>query len=340
MPAVACAPAGVVATPVHRLMDRQRARNGVGRGSSPSRPSMRTSNQPVRRKSASSALGGRDTSSVNDPIKQYLDWCGSFPRLTREQEVELSARALAGDEEAQTELVNCNLRLVVSICKDFMRGKFSLLELVSAGNEGLIVASRKYDATMGVPFANYASIWIKQRVMKYIAEHGFHVRVPPYRAAVVNQVVRAHDRFVQDNGSTPTAEDLAEALPNVSVEEIHEVMQLLQAPLELDRPMKEDGGTTTFGAYFGESASDADGHLVDDLHKIDMERAVQEALSICNEREAQVLIWFFGLNGQRAHDLEQIAARLGVTRERARQIKNGALRKLAAEGESLLKYLA
>src|SRR5690606_23681313 len=111
-------------------------------------------------------------------------------------------------------------------------------------------ASRKYDATMGVPFANYAAIWIKQRVMKYIAGHGFHVRVPPYRAAVVNQVVRAHDRFVQDNGSAPTPEDLAEELPNVSTEEIYEVMQLLQAPLELDRPMREDGGTTTFGAYF------------------------------------------------------------------------------------------
>lgn len=340
MPAAACAPAGTNASAVRLSFDRHQVWNGVGSRTTPSRSRMRTSNRPVRAKGFSAALGGRDTGTVNDPVKQYLDWCGKFPRLTREQEIELSARALAGDEEAQEQLIKCNLRLVVSICKDFMRGKFTLLELVSAGNEGLIVAARKYDASKGVPFANYAAIWVKQRVLKYIAEHGFHVRVPPYRAAVVNQVVRAHERFVQDNGCAPAPEDLANMLPTVSIEEIHEVLRLLQAPLELDRPLKDDGGTTTFGAYFGETAAEANERLVDDLHKIDMQRAVQEALSILSEREAQVLIWFFGLNGQRAHDLEQIAARLDVTRERARQIKNGALRKLAAGGETLLKYLA
>lgn len=321
-------------------MDRGRNRRIARRGPSPNRHTMRTTNRPGRNKGNTSVLAGRESSAVSDPVKQYLDWCGSFPRLTREQEAELSPRALAGDTEAQDTLVNCNLRLVVSICKDFVRGKFTLLDLVSAGNEGLIVASRKYDATLGVPFANYASIWIKQRVMKYIAEHGFHVRVPPYRAAVVNQVVRAHDRFVQRNGQAPTAEELAEQIPKISVAEIREVMELLQAPLELDSPMKEDGGTATLGSYFGESATEADERLEDELHKIDLQRIVQQALSLCTEREAQVLIWFYGLNGQRAHDLEQIAHRLGVTRERARQIKNAAIRKLAAEGKGILRLLA
>lgn len=336
MSAALCAPA--LSTPVHPFANRRPARSEAVRGSSPSRSTMRSTDR--RRKGEASVLGGRDNSAINDPIKQYLDWCGSFPRLTREEEAELSVRALAGDEQAQDTLVNCNLKLVVSICKDFTRGKFPLLELVSAGNEGLIVASRKYDHEMGVPFANYASIWIKQRVMKYIAEHGFHVRVPPYRAAVVNQVVRAHGRLSQENGHAPSAEEIAAMLPTITIDEIREVMQLLQAPLELDRPMKEDGGTTTFGAYFGESAEDADDRLVGDLHKIDMQRAVREALSMLSEREAQVLVWFFGLNGQRSHDLEQIAHRLGVTRERARQIKSAALKKLASESESLLKYLA
>lgn len=280
----------------------------------------------------------RRNSAVGDPVKQYLDWIGQFPLLTRDEEAELSERALEGDKEAQDRLVNCNLRLVVRIAKDFTRGRFDLLELVSPGAEGLIIASRKYDADKGVPFGNYAAIWIKQRIMKYVAEHGFDVRVPQYRAAIVNQVVREHTRLMQAYGRPPSVQEVAEEIDH-PLEDIREVLRLLQAPLELDKPMKDEGDNATFGMYFGESSRDAERRVSRDLGQIDMERAVQEALDVLPQREAQVVKWFFGLNGHRALDLDQIASRLGVSRERARQIKTGAVRKLADE-ECMLKYLA
>lgn len=280
---------------------------------------------------------GADDSGVRDPIKQYLDWIGQFPRLTREEEAILSKRALAGDVEAQDMLVKCNLRLVVTICKDFTRGRFDLLDLVSVGNEGLIVASRKYDASQGVPFGNYASIWIKQRLMRHVTEHGFVVRVPYYRSATVNQVMRTHAKLSQLYGRAPTADEIAEYV-NCSREEVEEVVRLLQAPVEFDRPVKDDGDGATLGSYFGETRDAANERLEQQLHHIDLQRAVEEALAKLTPREAQVLVWCFGLRGQRSLDLDQVAHRLGVTRERARQIRTRAIRKLANE-KSLLKYL-
>lgn len=281
--------------------------------------------------------GSSNDSDVRDPVKQYLDWIGQFPRLTREEEAILSERALAGDKEAQEMLVNCNLRLVVTICKDFTRGRFDLLDLISVGNEGLIIASRKYDARKGVPFGNYASIWIKQRLMRHITEHGFTVRVPYYRSATVNQVLRTHAKLTQMYGRPATAEEVAEYV-DCPLEEVEEVVRLLQAPVEFDRPVKDGSDGATLGSYFGESPADANERLENQLQQIDLQRAVEEALAKLSPREAQVLVWCFGLRGQRSLDLDQVAHRLGVTRERARQIRTRAIRKLANE-TSLLKYL-
>lgn len=274
------------------------------------------------------AVIGGESAQSNDSVAAYLRDISRYPRLTRPEEIELSKLALAGDVPAQEKLVTSNLKLVVSICKDFTRANFALLDLVSAGNEGLVVASRKYNAVLGVPFANYAAYWIKQRVMKYVAEHGFTVRVPPYRAAVVNKVVRAHSRLSAQLGRPPSALEVAE-VTLCSDAEVAEVLQMMQPTLELDATVKDGEGSATFGSYFGESAAEADARTDYTLRQIEIVNAIKNALTGIPDRERNVIEWYFGLDGRPVTDLDEIARRLGVTRERARQIKAVALKKLA-----------
>lgn len=263
-----------------------------------------------------------------DSVALYLREIARYPRLTRGDEARLSALAMEGDPEAQTTLVQCNLKLVVSICKDFTRSRFDLLELVSAGNEGLMVASRKYDWRLGVPFANYAAYWIKQRLMKYVAEHGFAVRVPPYRAAIVNKVVRVHTRLSTLLGRSPGADEVARETGH-TMAEVAEVMQMMQPAMELDAPLGDGEGSGSIGGAFGESAAEADARATGLLRTMELQDAVKDALAVVPERERAVLVWYFGLDGVTVTDLDEIARRLGVTRERARQIKAAALKRLA-----------
>jgi RNA polymerase primary sigma factor len=285
----------------------------------------------------------------------YLDDLARYPLLTRDQEVELSAivqdAASSEDErqEALDRLVQSNLRLVVRICRDFTRNHFGLLDLVSVGNEGLIIAARKFEGTMGVPFANYAAYWIKQRVLKYQAEHGFHLRMPPYRAVIINKVVRIHTQLTQALGRAPSADEIVERVNQLPVkstakharvtrQDVEEVLQMLQPVLELDAPMTDKDDASSFGAYFGETVSDASEALDARLQRIDLKREIGRALDALaasgttGAREAKVLRMHYGLDGSRPMDLEAIAKELKVTRERARQIKNSGEKRLRETG--------
>lgn len=277
-----------------------------------------------------------------DPVTQYLDQIGQYRQLTREEEVELSQVVQEGEnpeeiEQAIETFVQHNLKLVVSIAKDFTRGRFSILELVSPGNEGLIIAAKKYDGSKGVPFANYAAFWIKQRIMKYCTEHGFPVRVPPYRSALINQVLRANSRLKKELGREPSADEVAEKLEK-DPDEVQEVMRLLQPAKELDAPMKGDEDGSAQRTYFSEDLEKGTRMGEETLAEIDRKRAVRKALSVLDDRDANVLIWYFGLEGHRELDLEQIGKRLGVSRERARQIKSDAIEVLRQEGSLEIFY--
>lgn len=271
-----------------------------------------------------------------DPVKQYLDQIGQYRQLTREEEVELSKIVQESEDQQRADkavemFVQHNLKLVVSIAKDFTRGRFSILELVSPGNEGLMIAAQKYDGTKGVPFANYAAFWIKQRIMKYCTEHGFPVRVPPYRSALINQVLRANGRLKKALGREPSADEVAQELEK-DPEEVQEVMRLLQPAKELDAPMKGDEDGSAQKTYFSDELEKGTDMGEETLGEIDRKRAVRKALSVLEQRDANVLIWYFGLEGHRELDLEQIGQRLGVSRERARQIKSDAIEVLREEG--------
>lgn len=271
----------------------------------------------------------RESNSVKDATSQYLDEIGSYRRLTRDEEIDLGRRAFDGDDEAAHLLVVHNLRLVVSAAKKFAQKshRFDVLELCSPGNEGLMVASTKYNPERGVTFGVYAMFWIKQRILKYMGEHGAAVRIPAYRAHIVNKIIRVNARLQQTLGREPTASEVAEQADH-SLDEVREVLELVQPELELDAPLKTDDGMTTRGAYWGESPDEADERLEDGIQQMDMESALRKALFTLAPREAEVLQWHFGLGGRRARGLDQIAQTLQVSPERVRQIKSKALRAL------------
>jgi RNA polymerase primary sigma factor len=301
------------------------------------------------RKSAASAFqDGTRSGVLADSTKLYLDEIGRYPLLKPAEEVSLAKQAQAGGAEGEAAvdwMVKCNLRLVVRVCKDFTRNTFDLMDLVSVGNEGLIVACRKYDASLGVPLANYAAIWIKQRVLRWVSEHGLPIKIPSYRAGIVNQVLRERNRLRLALQRMPSAEEIAEEMQRQrpgeetpGVAEIDEVLSLSQAAVELDAPVSEESGATTMGAFFGETLEESEDALSARLSRIDMERFAAHALSLLTEREARVIELAFGLGTGRPVDLEQIGQEFGVTRERIRQIRTSAIKKLAGEA-SLLQYV-
>jgi RNA polymerase primary sigma factor len=319
------------------------------------RPKTMARSRPSRAGSKSAPKGGfgssRRETDVTDTLACYLDEASRHARLTRDEEISLSAKALAGDEEAKDKLVRHNLLLVVTIAQQFARGSLDVHTLISPGNEGLIVAAGKYNASAypGVRFSAFAANWIKQRIRRYAVEHGHLLKMPAYKGTLVRDVARAKARLEGRLGRRPTVEQIAaevlavrhaaldgtetaEKLRRIRLEctpeKVQEIMEALQDALELDAPLKDEGDAASYGSFLGESQSDSDQRLDQHLAQLDMQTAVRRALETLDERDARVLRWHFGLEGHPSLDLDQIALRLDVTRERARQIRAAALKRL------------
>jgi RNA polymerase primary sigma factor len=289
--------------------------------------------------------------SQTDLIGLYLREIGRYPLLTREEEDVLSMISLdpgtpeSARAEAHERLVRGNLRLVVAIAKEFGRGRVPLMDLVLSGNDGLWVACQRFDYRKGVPLANYASNWIKQRVQKTLAEMGYATRLPPYRSSLLNMVSRTEVRMMQTLGRTPTPDEVTQDLnlriaaaarrpgnkrvaKPVTLSEVTQMMSQMQPALQLDAPVTNDSDVTVLDSWFGESRDDAEARVDQHLNQIDQRDGITAALSALREREAQVLTWVYGLQGARVREPHHIAKMLGVTEERVRQIKMAALRKL------------
>lgn len=300
---------------------------------------------------------GRAVADDLDSMSQYLKEIGSKRRLSREEEVELSRVAQLGEaarkqldtarsseknellalvaegDRAQETLIEHNLRLVVTVAKGFQRSGIPLDELIAEGNKGLIRAARKYDGTRGVPFGNYAPYWIKQHLLKYTTEQAHPVKIPSYKSPVYHQVRRAATELMQLLGRDPTAEEISERT-NLPLNEVDEVFRLTQTPVELDSAVSgaQESSSSEFSAYFGETVDVAVEREERMISRVDYEREVSNALSLLTPREAEVLALYYGLEGRERLGLDKIGALLGVTRERARQIKAGAIKRLKEEG--------
>lgn len=233
--------------------------------------------------------------------------------------------------QAQQKLIVHNLRFVFSVAGEYASSGIPLRDLVSAGNEGLIHAVRKYDGDRGVPFVHYAAFWIKQRLQKYVAEYGGPTRIPPSRAGTVQRVRKVASRLMQWHVRPPTAQEVADET-GYDPREVDEILKLLQAPVELDSPIKGDPVAAELRNYFGESIEEARERETHQVSRLAMRAEIEKALSVLTEREALVIRLYYGLESGEEMSLEEIGRLLGVSRERVRQIQKAAIAKIREAG--------
>jgi RNA polymerase primary sigma factor len=279
----------------------------------------------TRRKESAKGLGVFD--AERDILDQYLVEVSRTPLLTSEQEVAIARRAIAGDPEAMHELVTRNLRFVISVAKKYQNRGLGLSDLIGEGNLGLLTAARKFDPDQGVKFISYAVWWIRQSILAALARHGRTVRVPLNRTADLSRIVRSAQTLRQDLEREPTPEELAHAT-GLTVEVVQALATLNSADVRLDAPVDTQGDLSLIERFTADEQSDPESRVMDQLLTEEIDRALRSLPA----RDAKVLRLYFGLNEGREHTLEEIGGLLGVTRERVRQLRDRALKRLL-EGE-------
>ncbi|HEU5217041.1 MAG TPA: RNA polymerase sigma factor RpoD/SigA [Gemmatimonadales bacterium] len=281
--------------------------------------------KPAKRKRDRTApIGVYD--AERDILDLYLREVARSPLLTPTQEIAVARRVRAGDEEAMQELVTKNLRFVVSVAKKYQNRGIALVDLIGEGNIGLLTAARKFDPDHGVKFISYAVWWIRQAILAAIARHGRTVRVPLNRTADLSRVVRSAETLRQQLGREPTAEEIAGTL-DLSVELVQALTSLNTAEVRLDAPLTPGSERSTIERFMVEE-QDTETQVMDQF----LREEIEAALATLTPRDARVLRLYFGLDGGAEHTLEEIGDLFGITRERVRQLRDRALKKLR-EGE-------
>lgn len=269
-----------------------------------------------------------------DPVRQYLHAIGSYPVLdSKEEEVELAKRVLEGDSDAKDELVQCNLKLVVSIAKHYVNRGLDFLDLIQEGNLGLMKAVDKFDYTKGFKFSTYATWWIRQAITRALADQARTIRIPVHMVETLNKINRTTRMLTQRLNREPTAEEISKELGGVwSAARIREIQQLALEPLSLEKPVGEEEDS-----QIGDFIEDKDNISPYDYANQSMEsERIDEVLSQLTEREARIIRLRYGLEDGRTHTLEEVGKEFDVTRERIRQIEAKALKKLRHPARSNL----
>ena len=270
---------------------------------------------------------------TQDPLKLYVRQIGDGPLLTPAEERELARRKDEGDEWAKRRLIECNLRLVMSITRNYVNSGVPLLDLIQEGNLGLIRAVEKFDYSMGFKLSTYATWWIRQAVTRAIADQGRTIRLPVHVVDQVRRVMRARRVLTQKLNRDPLPEEIA-AESGIELKRVLELFDLVEDPVSLETPVGD--GDSMYGDMLeDENAEQPDTVLAELLRSVEL----KEALTSLNERMRHVLELRFGLNGQVPRTLEEVGAELGVTRERVRQLESRALRELQTVAPELRLYL-
>lgn len=278
-----------------------------------------------RKRDTAVSLGVYD--AERDILDLYLHEVSKSPLLTPLQETAVARRVRDGDEEAVRELVTKNLRFVISVAKKYQNRGLALVDLIGEGNLGLLTAARKFDPDHGVKFISYAVWWIRQAILSAIARHGRPVRVPLNRTADLSRVIRATENLRQELGREPTAEEISAAV-GLSVELVQALAALNTADVRLDAPLAGDGERNVLERFMADGQADAEAQAMEQFLK----EEIDAALATLTPRDAKVLRLYFGLDGEKEHTLEEIGVLFGITRERVRQLRDRALKKLR-EGE-------
>ena len=268
-------------------------------------------------------------SAGEDDVRQYLSEIRRYPRLTPEEEYALARRCAKGDEEAIRQMVNSNLRLVVSVAREYAGRGVPLLDLIQEGSIGLLAAAKKFDYTLDFRFSTYATKWIRQGVTRYLLNHANLIRVPAHTAEKIRKVALQRTMLLQQFGQEPTQEELAQAC-EMPVDKLRQLMQLHPEICSLEAPAGDEDSTI--------------GTILEDIHaaqpyetlvREELNQTMESLLQMLNERQRQVLQLHFGMVDDVCYSLEEIGKKLGVSKERARQIERQAMEKLQTLGASL-----
>lgn len=268
-------------------------------------------------------------SAGEDDVRQYLREIRSYPRLTPEEERALAKRCADGDEDAIRQMVNSNLRLVVSVAREYAGRGVPLLDLIQEGSIGLLVAAKKFDYTMDFRFSTYATKWIRQGVTRYLLNHSELIRVPAHTAERIRKVALMRAKLVQQHGTEPSEEVLAEAC-DISVDKLRQLVRLHPEVCSLDAPIgDEDGGIGTILEDIQAPQP------YETLVREELIRTMESLLHMLGDRQRQVLQLHFGMTDGVCYSLEEIGKKMGISKERARQIERQAIEKLQKMGASM-----
>ncbi len=264
-----------------------------------------------------------DNLNVDDPVKMFLKEIGKIRLLTFEEENVLAERMLNGDKEAKQQLIESNLRLVVSIAKKYIGRGMNFLDLIQEGNLGLIKAVDKFDQTKGYKFSTYATWWIRQAITRAIADQARTIRIPVHMVETINKLIKTSRHLLQTLGREPTPEEIAAEL-EMPVEKVRDILKVSQEPISLETPVGEEDESNLGNFIPDDDAPSPSEQAADTL----LREHIEEVMQTLTPREAKVLKLRFGLEDGRMRTLEEVGKEFDVTRERIRQIEAKALRKL------------
>ena len=281
----------------------------------------------MRQLKISKSITNRETASLD----KYLQDIGREELITAEEEVELARRIKSGDERALDKLVKANLRFVVSVAKQYQNQGLSLPDLINEGNLGLIKAAQRFDETRGFKFISYAVWWIRQSILQALAEQSRLVRLPLNQVGSLNKIKKATSRLEQEYERPPSVEEIARKL-DIPEHKLDKALRITTRYVSMDAPIAEDEDTKFLDVFVSEDTPRTDNNLM----RESLNKEIQRSLSTLTEKERDVINLYYGIGMNHGLTLDEIGAKFNLTRERVRQIKEKAIRRLKHTSRSKL----